>query len=111
VNIPLTCKVLCKLADERLTKKQKIILLKINGEKTLTKLVWELSKEIKCSKSGLWKNVNSLIRAGLLTQTVRVPARLTREGLIVKKYLEVKNNAKKCRELTNPLLPRARLLG
>ena len=70
---------LAKLARERLTKKQKQILgfLSENGNLTSTALVRTLSKEMKCSRSAVWNNLNSLKHSGLVENEPHRPLKLT----------------------------------
>ena len=61
---------LTRICKERLTKKQKKILeFLLRSEEngiTSTSLVRILSKEIKCSRSTLWNNLNQLKKCGLV---------------------------------------------
>ena len=55
--------------NERLTKKQKHIIsyLRQNENETATQLVKAISSELKCSKSAVWNNLNSLKRSGIIS--------------------------------------------
>lgn len=55
--------------NERLTKKQKYIILylKDNKNETATQLVKIISSELKCSQSAVWNNLNSLKRSGIVS--------------------------------------------
>ena len=69
MSIPSLLNVLVKFSNERLTHKQKriIIYLKTNSVNTnVTKLVPKLTKELNCCSSTVWNNLNSLKRAGLI---------------------------------------------
>lgn len=60
---------LLAIAQERLTQKQKLILnyLKNSYDKTnVTKLVPRLAKELNCSESAIWNNLNSLKKSLLI---------------------------------------------
>lgn len=57
------------LANERLTQKQKHILVFIsNNQVTATSLARRLSRELVCSRSAVWNNLTSLQRAGLVAR-------------------------------------------
>ena len=61
---------LLAIAKERLTKKQKLILeyLKNGWIKTnVSRLAPKLAKELNCSESAVWNNLNSLKRAFLVS--------------------------------------------
>jgi len=81
--------VLTRTVNERLTKKQKAILLflsrKENIGKTLYKVVSELSRELPCSKSALYNNINSLKRCGLVTNNHGRPLKLTKVAELILK--------------------------
>ncbi len=91
--------VLIALAKERLTQKQKLILvyLKDNDNSlTVTSLVSVLSMHLKCSSSSVWNNVRPLKKSylvdyGSLMQK-GIPVRLTKVGAMVSKELEVTKN-------------------
>jgi len=58
------------LAEERLTQKQKFILLFLASLETkvnVTQLVGVLTEELDCSASAVWNNLKSLKRAGLVS--------------------------------------------
>ncbi|MBS3128733.1 HTH domain-containing protein [Candidatus Woesearchaeota archaeon] len=58
-----------KICKERLTNKQKKILLYISQLEenlVITSLVERLSKEMNCSQSALWNNLNQLKRIGII---------------------------------------------
>jgi Fe2+ or Zn2+ uptake regulation protein len=79
--------VIRKIIEERLTKKQKAILDFLSKEenqgKTLYKVVLELSKELNCSRSALYNNINSLKRCGLVANKEGRPLRLTKIGFLI----------------------------
>ena len=56
------------MLDERLTKKQKFILEFVKNHKvgSITRLVKIISKDLGCSESCVWNNVNSLKKCGLI---------------------------------------------
>jgi|SRR3989344_8901461 len=90
-------KALIALAKERLTNKQKLILnyLKYNQcSLNITRIVGILAKELSCSKSAIWNNVNSLKKACLLDygnlERRGIPVSLTENGLIISAALRDK---------------------
>jgi len=60
---------LAALAKERLTSKQKKILVHLlsSEAQNVTRLVAELSSKLECSDSAVWNNLNSLKRSMLIT--------------------------------------------
>ncbi len=60
--------VLLLILNECLTQKQKHIIshLQKNELESSTQLVLTMAKELNCSKSCVWNNLNSLKRAGLI---------------------------------------------
>jgi len=70
VSLSVLVRTVRKLASERLTSKQKLIVCHIENNKpnsNVTKLVLQLAEELGCSKSTIWNNLNSLKRAGLVS--------------------------------------------
>lgn len=67
------------MLDERLTKKQKFILefVRTHEVENITKLVRMVSRELDCSESCVWNNVNSLKKCGLVVNGIG-PVRLSR---------------------------------
>ncbi|MBD3311984.1 hypothetical protein GF352_00825 [archaeon] len=57
-------------------------------DKTITRIVEELSIILECSKSCLWLNVRSLRRAGLLKYNNGKTAGLTKPAVIIVRRLE-----------------------
>ncbi len=74
-----------KTLDERLTTKQKaiVIFLSEHDGKTLYRTVSELSEELECSRSALYNNINSLKRCGLVANSHRRPLRLSETAKLV----------------------------
>ncbi|MBD3155180.1 MAG: hypothetical protein GF368_00810 [Candidatus Aenigmarchaeota archaeon] len=68
-----------KILDERLTKKQKFIIhfLRVNRADNITRLVKFLARDLDCSESCIWNNVNSLKRCGLIENGLNRPVRLS----------------------------------
>lgn len=59
--------ILVKLAAERLTAKQKLILRKVSSESlTSSSLARSLSRELGCSRTCIFTNLNQLKRCGLV---------------------------------------------
>ncbi len=82
----LLLEVLVKLINERLTKKQKLIidfLSKSENKFTATSLVRKLSKELNCSKSALWNNLQTLKKCGLLENKAGEAIKLSQISKIV----------------------------
>ncbi len=83
-------KILIALAKERLTQKQKQILVylqDIDEKINVTNLVCTLSKKLNCSQSAIWNNSNSLRRAylveyGTLKEKGK-PVKLTSIGFVI----------------------------
>jgi len=83
---------LAKIAICRLTSKQKIILLELNGNLcNSTQLVNNLSRKLNCSKSALWSNLRELREIGLIYQNDGKICRLTEIGRIISEAIEVTN--------------------
>ena len=75
-----------KVSKERLTAKQKLILKRLLTEKaTSSSLAVTLSREIPCSRSCIFNNLNQLKRCGLVEGENGQPLRLTDAGRIVSK--------------------------
>ena len=90
---------LVALAVERLTKKQKHILIYLKSHKesaNATNLVALLSKELRCAQTTVWNNVRSLKRAGLIVYGSRngksSPVRLLRCAHIISEKLQEVHN-------------------
>jgi Fe2+ or Zn2+ uptake regulation protein len=89
-----------KIADERLTAKQKAIMKYVSvmvDEIAITKLVRRLMKMLACSETAVWNNVNQLRRIGVLeygnVHTKGMPVRVTEVGRIVcENVMEVHEN-------------------
>lgn len=79
-----------KLANERLTKKQKQILeyLLDNSNLTASKVVIKLKSSLKCSLSCVWNNLRVLAKAGLISFGNKNPVLLTPIGAIISKKLK-----------------------
>ena len=77
--------VFVSLAQERLTRKQKIILSFLGGgaQVTATSLANGLSRELRCSRSALWNNLHVLQKTGLVEMGNGLPVRLTDAGRLV----------------------------
>jgi len=74
-----------KVLDERLTKKQKFIIdfLKVNKTDNITRFVKILARELDCSESCVWNNVNSLKRCGLIVNGENRPVKLSEVSKVV----------------------------
>ncbi len=80
--------VFLRIADERLTTKQKLILKRLlTAKATSSCLARTLSKELGCSRTCIFNNLNQLKRCGLVKGKNGCPLRLTGSGLFVSKKL------------------------
>jgi len=85
-----------KFAYERLTAKQKLILKRLPAEKaTSSSLAAALSKELGCSRSCIFNNLNQLRRCGLVDGENGSPLRLTDAGRLVSEKMGVGANENK----------------
>jgi len=79
---------LIKVAKQRLTAKQKIILEELrDNSKNATQLVEHLANKLYCSKSALWNNLRELKETGLVSQNNGDACRLTQLGTIISQRL------------------------
>jgi len=82
--------ILCRLAAERLTRKQKAVLEFVSREenegKTSYRIVNELSKELGCSRAILYNSINSLQKFGLVRRDSGKCLELTSSGRILVIY-------------------------
>ena len=82
-----------KFAEEKLTEKQKIILKRVLAkEETSSALAKNLSREIRCSRSAIFNNLNSLKRCGLVDGVKGQVLKLTEVGKIVSEKLGGEGN-------------------
>ena len=71
-----------KIAKQRLTAKQKIILRElVDNTKNATKLVEYLAGKLYCSRSALWNNLRELKEIGLVSWNSK--CELTEIGMII----------------------------
>lgn len=78
-----------KFANERLSKKQKRILICLVKSPRLTasKLAEQLTTVLNCSKSCIWENIRALSRAGLIVYGNGKFVYLTSIGKLIAKNL------------------------
>ncbi|MEM5871983.1 MAG: hypothetical protein QW051_03865 [Candidatus Aenigmatarchaeota archaeon] len=89
--------ILLALARERLTKKQKLVIIRLSQNNllvTATRFVSIISEEMRCSRSTIWNVINSPKRAKLVkfgsAEQRGKPIRLTEIGKIISDDLEVR---------------------
>ena len=79
---------LIKVAKQRLTAKQKIILCELeDNTRNATQLVEYLANKLYCSKSALWNNLRELKEISLVSQNNGDACRLTQLGTIISQRL------------------------
>ncbi len=89
-----TERVLSALAKERLTQKEKLILLRLSAghdNVNVTRLVPKLSEELGCAPSTVWSGLKPLRKIGLIEygspRNRGTPVRLTPAGRLVSENL------------------------
>ncbi len=92
----MAIEVLCKLAMERLTSRQKIIIKEVRSNESLSSLVVRISRLTGCSKTAVWNNINGLKRAGLIEARS-----LSLYGRIVRENIEAVDNNNKLKKRTD----------